>query len=113
LFFTPALTPAASASNLTVDNDSSIHHQRRDSLSSTSNDGNRLIKAIFIIIFTLEISSFASFDSSFEIDLWKIESGLEKRTTCMIRNIPNKYTQVSLYKMANILSFVANGLGFS
>lgn len=44
----------------------------------------------------LELSSFASFDSSFEIDLWKIESGLEKRTTCMIRNIPNKYTQVSL-----------------
>lgn len=29
-----------------------------------------------------------------EINLWRIIQGTDTRTTCMIRNIPNKYTQV-------------------
>lgn len=32
--------------------------------------------------------------SSFELDLARVASGEEQRTTLMIRNIPNKYTQV-------------------
>lgn len=71
-------------------------HARRDSISSASNDGTG--QNIFSLVYSVEISSFSSFDASFEIDLWKIESGLEKRTTCMIRNIPNKYTQVQALK---------------
>jgi hypothetical protein len=31
-----------------------------------------------------------------DIDLTKIETGVDKRTTCMIKNIPNKYTQQML-----------------
>lgn len=31
----------------------------------------------------------------YEIDFGKIETGLDLRTTCMVRNIPNKYTQVT------------------
>ncbi|PJF19663.1 hypothetical protein PSACC_00534 [Paramicrosporidium saccamoebae] len=34
--------------------------------------------------------------NDFEIDFGKIESRYDLRTTCMIRNIPNKYTQVSI-----------------
>lgn len=30
----------------------------------------------------------------YDIDLAKIEMGMDERTTCMVRNIPNKYTQV-------------------
>lgn len=37
----------------------------------------------------------------FEIDFSKIESELDIRTTCMIRNIPNKYTQIMLIEMIN------------
>lgn len=33
-------------------------------------------------------------ETNFEIDFQKIVAGLDLRTTCMIRNIPNKYTQV-------------------
>lgn len=53
--------------------------------------------------FTSNSSSSSSFSSSanFEIDLWKIESNLEKRTTCMIRNIPNKYTQQMIFDLVN------------
>jgi hypothetical protein len=39
-------------------------------------------------------SSFSGND--FEIDFGKIESRYDLRTTCMIRNIPNKYTQVPI-----------------
>lgn len=31
-----------------------------------------------------------------EVDLTRIEQGMDKRTTCMIKNIPNKYTQQML-----------------
>lgn len=31
----------------------------------------------------------------FEIDIGLVQAGIDVRTTCMIRNIPNKYTQVS------------------
>ncbi|KXS14131.1 hypothetical protein M427DRAFT_354935 [Gonapodya prolifera JEL478] len=31
-----------------------------------------------------------------EINLWRVMMGLDKRTTCMIRNIPNKYSQQML-----------------
>lgn len=31
----------------------------------------------------------------FEIDIGLVQAGIDMRTTCMIRNIPNKYTQVS------------------
>lgn len=41
-------------------------------------------------------SHMTAFEYNFEIDLEKIENGSDRRTTCMIRNIPNKYTQVRL-----------------
>ncbi|KAJ3335364.1 hypothetical protein HDU93_005684 [Gonapodya sp. JEL0774] len=31
-----------------------------------------------------------------EINLWRVMMGLDKRTTCMVRNIPNKYSQQML-----------------
>jgi hypothetical protein len=37
----------------------------------------------------------------FEIDFWRLKSGVDRRTTCMIRNIPNKYTQQMLIDMIN------------
>jgi hypothetical protein len=37
----------------------------------------------------------------FEINLWKIEKGLDRRTTCMIRNIPNKYSQQMIFELVN------------
>lgn len=46
-------------------------------------------------------SSYSNISQSFEIDLWKIENGLEKRTTCMIKNIPNKYNQQMIYDLVN------------
>jgi hypothetical protein len=33
---------------------------------------------------------------SYDIDIQKVLEGLDQRTTCMIRNIPNKYTQTML-----------------
>lgn len=36
-----------------------------------------------------------------DVDLYKIEKGLDKRCTCMIRNIPNKYTQQMLLDFVN------------
>ncbi|EPZ33098.1 RNA recognition motif 2 domain-containing protein [Rozella allomycis CSF55] len=36
-----------------------------------------------------------------EVDLWSIEKGIDTRTTCMIRNIPNKYTQQMLIEFIN------------
>lgn len=40
-----------------------------------------------------------------ELDLKKISSGKDRRTTFMIRNIPNKYTQVSYpsYRTYNVI----------
>lgn len=38
-------------------------------------------------------------NSQFVIDLGKVASGADPRTTCMIRNIPNKYTQKMLLKL--------------
>ncbi|KAF4676658.1 hypothetical protein FOL47_005609 [Perkinsus chesapeaki] len=38
-------------------------------------------------------------NSQFQIDLDKVASGEDARTTCMIRNIPNKYTQKMLLKL--------------
>ena len=37
----------------------------------------------------------------YEIDFYRIESSIDLRTTCMIRNIPNKYTQSMLVDMIN------------
>lgn len=39
------------------------------------------------------------FKSDFKIDLTAIREGRDKRTTCMIKNIPNKYTQSMLIEM--------------
>lgn len=49
----------------------------------------------------LQSNSSSSGEGNFEIDLWKIENDLEKRTTCMIRNIPNKYTQQMVLDLVN------------
>ena len=37
----------------------------------------------------------------YKIDLQKVEQGVDQRTTCMIRNIPNKYTQTMLIEWLN------------
>ena len=37
----------------------------------------------------------------YEISLLRVEMGLDPRTTCMIRNIPNKYTQTMLIDRLN------------
>lgn len=54
-----------------------------------------------IITPSFSITSSSSSSSSFEIDLWKIENGLDKRTTCMIKNIPNKYNQQMIFDLVN------------
>lgn len=36
-------------------------------------------------------------ENDYEIDFSRIKSGQDTRTTCMIRNIPNKYTQVNIF----------------
>lgn len=41
-------------------------------------------------------------DMEYQIDLEKIAKGLDKRTTIMIRNIPNKYTQQLLLNEINV-----------
>lgn len=46
-------------------------------------------------------SSSSASSGSFEIDLWKIENGFDKRTTCMIKNIPNKYNQQMIFDLVN------------
>lgn len=38
-------------------------------------------------------------NSQFVIDLDRVVSGADPRTTCMIRNIPNKYTQKMLLRL--------------
>jgi hypothetical protein len=43
--------------------------------------------------------------NEFDIDFTKIESDADTRTTCMIRNIPNKYTQTMLIDMINETHF--------
>ena len=40
--------------------------------------------------------------SNNEVDFYKIMRGEEKRTTIMIRNIPNKFKQKQLLDMINI-----------
>lgn len=48
-----------------------------------------------------------TFDSSdFSLDASRLQSGIDRRTTLMIRNIPNKYTQISVLEEIN-----ANHLG--
>lgn len=37
----------------------------------------------------------------YKIELNRVEQGLDQRTTCMIRNIPNKYTQTMLIEWLN------------
>lgn len=36
-----------------------------------------------------------------EIIPWRIEQGFDARTTCMIKNIPNKYSQALLISFIN------------
>lgn len=38
-----------------------------------------------------------------DVDFYRIMSGKEKRTTIMIRNIPNKFKQINLLEMINEL----------
>ncbi|EPR77764.1 RNA recognition motif 2 containing protein [Spraguea lophii 42_110] len=40
-------------------------------------------------------------DNGFKINIDKIKDGSDKRTTCMLKNIPNKYTQKMLIEMMN------------
>jgi RNA recognition motif 2 len=42
-------------------------------------------------------------DIEYSLDTKKISKGMDKRTTVMIRNIPNKYTQVILLINYNTL----------
>jgi hypothetical protein len=42
-------------------------------------------------------------DSDFDVDIERIESGDDTRTTLMIRNIPNKYTQKNLIKLIDLI----------
>ena len=37
----------------------------------------------------------------YKIELYRVEQGFDQRTTCMIRNIPNKYTQTMLIEWLN------------
>lgn len=47
-------------------------------------------------------SSFLSQDSSnFELDIEKIKRGDDQRTSIMIKNIPNKYVQMTLLNEIN------------
>lgn len=41
-------------------------------------------------------------DLEYQLDLDKVQKGLDKRTTIMIRNIPNKYTQALLLSEINV-----------
>ncbi|KAG5176395.1 RNA recognition motif 2-domain-containing protein [Tribonema minus] len=41
-------------------------------------------------------------EAEFALDIGKIAKGLDKRTTIMIRNIPNKYTQAMLLQEINV-----------
>ncbi len=40
-------------------------------------------------------------DADFSLDAERLSSGIDKRTTLMIRNIPNKYTQISVLEEIN------------
>lgn len=40
-----------------------------------------------------------------DVDFYKILNGDEKRTTIMIRNIPNKFKQMNLLEMINVNHF--------
>jgi hypothetical protein len=41
-------------------------------------------------------------DMEYQLDVDKVHKGLDKRTTIMIRNIPNKYTQALLLSEINV-----------
>eukprot|EP00612_Vaucheria_litorea_P001961 CAMPEP_0171453174 /NCGR_PEP_ID=MMETSP0945-20130129/988_1 /TAXON_ID=109269 /ORGANISM="Vaucheria litorea, Strain CCMP2940" /LENGTH=633 /DNA_ID=CAMNT_0011977989 /DNA_START=147 /DNA_END=2049 /DNA_ORIENTATION=+ len=45
---------------------------------------------------SVSVSSVGSPEDEFSLDIGRIAKGLDKRTTIMIRNIPNKYTQIML-----------------
>lgn len=102
----------------TINSESFPNSRRKDSISSTiSSINSSTISAVSEssdalplscgISYTNSSTSFTSVHSmnsnpaNFEIDLWKIENNLEKRTTCMIRNIPNKYTQQMIFDLVN------------
>lgn len=69
-------------------------HFLKDSNSSTTSSFNSSL--------TTSSTSFGEGSLlNFEIDLWKIENRTDKRTTCMIRNIPNKYTQQMIFDLVN------------
>lgn len=66
-------------------------------MQSQLNGGDDYIRSRMTGATSVPASRMASFFPSAsltnEIVPWRIENGLDSRTTCMLRNIPNKYTQ--------------------